>query len=156
IGPQVLEVLEPHAEPHGARAHTARLPLGVAEVAVGRARGMADQRARVADVHPMRHSDSASQNAAAAASPPSSSRLNTPEVPWGKSRAASAESARPGSEGCSTRATPARPCSRDANAAVSALILRMRRSRVSIPTRICWALAAGRAVPKSVTYLARA
>src|SRR5699024_804093 len=51
IGPQVLEVLEPHAEPHGAGAHTARLPLGGAEVAVGRARGMADQRARVADVH---------------------------------------------------------------------------------------------------------
>src|SRR5699024_11406888 len=46
IRPEVLAVLEPHAEAHGAGAHAAGLALRVGEVGVGGGRGMADERAR--------------------------------------------------------------------------------------------------------------
>src|SRR5699024_2181088 len=91
----------------------------------------------------MANSWRASQKAAADSSPPTRSIENTPAVPRGKSRSASAASGRPGILGWSTRRMPGASCRRAARAAACALMRCMRRSRVSIPISTWWALGAG-------------
>src|SRR5699024_6373730 len=102
------------------------------------------------------NSSSASMNVSTTPGPPARSKEKTLPSPSGSSRLTCSRSGWPGRPGGWTRATSNCWARKRARSSAVSVCRRMRRSRVSMPSRICEALVGESVGPRSWTLLARA